>query len=435
MAGLSDTQVKKAKANESAYRIADSGGLFIFITPAGGKHWRLRYRFGGKEQTLSLGSYPEVSLLDARRARDDAKGILKSGRDPSLQKKLNKLIGKKEATETFEIVAREWHALQVPRWTSQHAGEVLWSLEKDVFPSIGSLPIREVDAPIVLAVLRLVEKRDAKDLARRLRQRMSAVFVYAIATGRGAQDPAATVMKALAPIKKGKQPAITDLAQVRELLRRTESHEVFGHPVTRLAIRLIALTAVRPGTLASTPWSEFDDIDEAMPVWQIPASRMKLKLQSKDDDNRDHLVPLSKQALETIAVLRRLTGRTGWVFPNTRHSTKHMSENAMGYLLNRAGYHHRHVPHGFRSSFSTIMNEMFPADRFVIDFMLAHVPKDDVEAAYNRALYLPRRVELAQIWADLILKESPSAEELINAPRKNVKNLGELRADPWSRTT
>jgi integrase len=278
-------------------------------------------------------------------------------------------------------------------------------------------------------VLRLVEHRDAKELARRLRQRMSAIFVYAIATGRGSEDPAATVMKALAPMRKGKQPAITDLDEIRELLRRTETPELPAHPVTRLAIRFIALTAVRPGTLASTPWSEFDDLDEETPVWQIPASRMKLQLQNKDDEQRDHLVPLSKQAMETLAVLRTLTGRTPWVFPNTRNPQKIMSENAMGYLLNRAGYHHRHVPHGFRSTFSTIMNELYPADRFVIDFMLAHVPKDDVEAAYNRALYLRRRVELAQIWADLLMDGAPPARILLKAPRKNVKKLGRLGAN------
>lgn len=412
--------------------MADSGGLFVFVTPAGGKLWRLRYRYNGKEKTLSLGSYPEVTLLDARRARDTAKEMLKSGRDPSLQKKLDKLIGQREAAETFEVVAREWHALQKPRWTRQHAWEVNWSLEKDVFPSIGAMPIRDIDAPLVLAVLRLVEKRGAKDLARRLRQRMSAIFVYAIATGRGADDPAAIVMQAMAPIKRGKQPAITDLDKIRELLRRTESSEVCGHPVTRLAIRFIALTAVRPGALTATPWSELDELDEEAPIWQIPAERMKLKLQNKEDEQRDHLVPLSKQAMETLAVLRTLTGRTPWVFPNSRHSSKPMSENTMGYLLNRAGYHHRHVPHGFRSTFSTIMNELHPEDRFVIDFMLAHVPKDDVEAAYNRALYLKRRVELAQIWADMLLEGAPPAKALLKAPRKNIKKLGRLGTDAGS---
>lgn len=306
---------------------------------------------------------------------------------------------------------------------------MLWSLEKDVFPSIGQIPIKEIDAPLVLAVLRLVEQRDAKDKARRIRQRMSAVFVYAIATGRGKDDPAAIVMKAMAPLKRGKQPAITDLDEVRILLRRTESFELCAHPVTRLAVRFIALTAVRPGTLTSTPWREFDDIDEAMPVWQIPAERMKMKLQHKDDERRDHLVPLSKQAVATLSVLSTLTGRTPWVFPNGRHSSKPMSENAMGYLLNRAGYHHRHVPHGFRATFSTIMNELYPGDRFVIDFMLAHVPKDDVEAAYNRALYLNRRIELAQIWADLLLEGAPEPNLLLKAPRKNINRLGSLGAD------
>jgi integrase len=417
MAGLTDTQVKKAKPADAAYRIADSGGLFVFITPAGGKLWRLRYRFNGKEKTLSLGAYPDVSLLEARSARDEAKKSLKSGRDPSAQKRIERLIGRRQSEETFETIAREWHALQKPNWVERHADDVLSSLEDDVFPDIGPLPLRNITAPIVLAVLRQVEQRGAKETARRLRQRISAIFVYAIATGRAEDDPAATVLKAMAPMVKGKQPAVVELGGACALLRATEA--VPSHPVTKLAIRLLALTAVRPGTLAATPWAEFADLRDADNIWQIPAARMKLKLQHKEDEERDHLVPLSTQAIETIEVLRKLTGRGTYVFPNGRHAHKPMSENAMGYLINRDGYHHKHVPHGFRSTFSTIMNERYPADRFMIDLMLAHVPKDQVEAAYNRARYLARRKELAQIWADLILPAgSPTADALLAGPRK-----------------
>jgi integrase len=268
----------------------------------------------------------------------------------------------------------------------------------------------------VLALLRVIEKRDAKETARRVRQRMSAVFLYAISSGRAENDPAAVVKGAMAPMKKGKQPAIIDLEKAREMLAKAEAEP--AHPVTKLALRILALTAVRPGTLATTPWTEWADLDTAEPLWQIPAERMKLRLQHKDDEARDHLVPLSRQAVEAIAALRTISGRGPVAFPNTRHAHKPMSENAMGYLLNRAGYHHKHVPHGWRATFSSVMNERFPADKPVIDLMLAHTPKDKVEGAYNRALHLTRRRELAQLWADLILEGARPATDLLIGPRR-----------------
>lgn len=242
------------------------------------------------------------------------------------------------------------------------------------------------------------------------------MFVFAISSGRADNDPASVVLGAMAPVRKGKQPAITDLAAAREILARVE--EEVAHPVTKLAHRLLALTTVRPGTLIGTPWQEFDEIDQGNPVWRIPAARMKLKQSKKDDEAHDHLVPLSRQALEVIATLRILTGKGPLVFPNTRHAHKPMSENAIGYLLNRAGYHSRHVPHGWRSTFSTVMNENYPADRAVIDLMLAHVPKDRVEGAYNRAQHLQRRTELAQLWADIILGGAKPTTELLKGPWK-----------------
>lgn len=418
---LKDTQVKNAKPAEKPYRLADGEGLNLFVSTAGAKVWRYRYRFDGKEKTLVIGGYPDVSLSDARQAREDAKALLKAGKDPSAVKKLEKIIGKQKAADTFEVIAREWHELQKPHWVAKHADDVLLSLEKDVFPAIGDLQINDIDAPTVLGVLRLVEKRDAKETARRIRQRISAVFVYAIASGRASTDPAAVVRGAMAPMKKGRQPAITDLDKAREMLLR--SWETPAHPVTKLGLRMLVLTAVRPGTLITTPWREWSDLDDDDPIWQIPAARMKLKLQHKDDEARDHLVPLSRQAVETIAVLRSLTGRGPFALPNGRHAHKAMSENALGYLLNRAGYHSKHVPHGFRATFSSIMNERFPADRQIIDLMLAHTPKDKVEGAYNRAEHLPRRKELAQEWADIVLRDMPSAEDLLTGRRKNLKEV------------
>lgn len=413
---LTDAQIKKTKPAEKAFKLADSGGLHLFITPAGGKLWRYRYEFGGKEKLLSLGQYPTLSLFDARRARDDAKATLRAGRDPSSVKKLAKLTAATSAATTFEDVAKEWHKLQADGWVQRHAEDVIDSLTREVFPVLGNVAIRDIGAPDVIGLLRIVENRGAKETARRIRQRMSAVFQYAISTGRAELDPAGMVQKAMAPLKKGRQPAVVKLDDARAMLIKVEAEK--AHPATKLAMRILALTAIRPGTLATTPWSEWADLDPNEPLWHVPAARMKLKLHHKDDEARDHFVPLSAQAVEAIEALRSLTGRGPLAFPNTRHAHKPMSENALGYLLNRAGYHGHHVPHGWRATFSSVMNERFRADKPVIDLMLAHVPKDKVEGAYNRALHLGRRRELAQEWADLILADAKPASELLRGPRR-----------------
>jgi integrase len=237
---------------------------------------------------------------------------------------------------------------------------------------------------------------------------MSAVFVYGIASGICQADPAAIVKGAMAPLIKGRQPAIVDLDEAREVLRRAEEEP--AHPVTKLALRLLALTAVRPGEIRGASWHEFERLDGREPLWRIPALRMKMK--------QEPLVPLSRQAVAVIAAVRSLTGRGPLVFPNARHALRPMSENAIGYLLNRAGYHSRHVPHGWRATFSTIMNERYQHDRQVIDLMLAHAPKDKTEAAYNRAAHMPRRRELAQAWSDLLLADMPEPASLICGARR-----------------
>lgn len=413
---LTDAQIKKAKGQDKPYKLSDGSGLHLYVSPSGGKLWRFRYEFAGKEKLLSIGSYPEISLLDARSSRDDAKRLLRDGKDPGIAKKLKKLTGVQQAGQTFESLAREWFELQKSHWVERHRNDVIDSLEKEVFPHIGDSPIREIGVPEVMGMLRLIEARGALETARRVRQRVSAIFVYAIATGRATGDPAAIVKGAMAPLKKGRQPAITDLAKAREMLMKAEKET--AHPVTKLALRILALTAVRPGTLITTPWAEWRDLDERDPLWQIPAERMKLRLMHKDDEARDHLVPLVKQTVEAIGALLTATGRGPLAFPNTRHSHKPMSENAIGYLLNRAGYHHKHVPHGWRATFSTVMNERFPSDKHIIDLMLAHTPKDKIEGAYNRALHLERRRQLAQEWADLILEGAMDASELLIGPRR-----------------
>ncbi len=424
---LTDTAIRKAKAQDKPYKLSDTNGLHVYVTKAGSKIFRYRYEFLGKEKTLVIGDYPEMSLLEARRARDEARLLLKSGRDPSAQKKLEKVIQRSDAEATFSVLAKEWFGLASTVWAPAHANEVWRTLKRDVLPHIGGLPVTAIDAPTVLGVLRLIEKRGAVETAKRHRQRISAIFVYAISTGRATTDPAAVLQSALVPLHKGRRPALTTVEEIRQLL--ADVCKTPGRPHVKLALKLLAITAVRPGTLADTPWSEWDDLDENNPVWRIPAARMKLKLERKQDDLYDHLVPLPPQALEIIALLRRLTGRGEYVFPNPRRPTQPMSANAMGYFLNRADYYEKHVPHGFRASFSSIMNERYPRDRHVIDLMLAHTPKDKVEAAYNRALHIERRKELAQIYADLILEGVPSLEEFVNGPVR-INKKGSNPAPP-----
>lgn len=405
---LTNTKIRSAKAEAKAYRLADTGGLFVHVMPSGKKIWRLRYKFQKREKTLTLGDYPSVTLADARLEREEAKRILREGRDAALEKKVIALAARIDTATTFEIVARSWHEQRKILWTPTYATDVLRSLERDIFPALGHFPINDLNPPLVLAALRQIEDRGAIETAHRVRQRMSDVFVHAIASGIGVADPAAVVAPALRPVVRGRQPAITDLAEVREMVRRTEAES--AHPVTLLAFRLLYLTAVRPGELRGALWEEFD-LNGPEPIWCIPAERMKMK--------REHIVPLSRQAVETLRAIKPFSRHWPHLFPNTRRPSQVICENAIGYLLNRAGFHQRHVPHGFRSSFSTIMNEHHQADRQVIDVMLAHALKDKVEGAYNRALYLKRRRELAQEWADLISEGQIGLDRLVANRRRS----------------
>ncbi|WP_298281177.1 phage integrase central domain-containing protein [Acidocella sp.] len=405
---LTDAKVRNVKPADKPFRLTDAGGLFLWVTPAGGKIWRLRYEYQRKEKLISLGPYPEIPLGQARELRDEAKAQLRGGKDPSAQRKLDRVKTATATATTFEGVARDWHALLRPTWTERHADDVIKSLERAAFPVLGALPIGEIEPPVVVGVLRAVEAGGAPETARRLRQRISAVFAYAIAHGLAKHDPAHLARGVLAPMKKGRQPAITQLEPLREMLRAAEA--IPAHPVTRLALRFLALTAVRPGELRGARWDEIVGLDGASPLWEIPAERMKMKVA--------HAVPLSRQAVAVIEATRPFTARHPLVFPNSRHAHHPLSENALGYLLNRAGYHGHHVPHGFRASFSSVMNEAFRADRQIIDLMLAHSPKDEIEGAYNRALHADRRRELAQAWADMLLEGFPNPSDLAPLARR-----------------
>ncbi|MGG5811431.1 tyrosine-type recombinase/integrase [Falsiroseomonas sp. CW058] len=410
---LTDRQIRALKPSEKLYRVRDGGGLVLQVMPSGSKLWHYRYQIGGKERTLSIGTYPDVSLLEARQARDAARDLLREGRDPSTEKRLRRLAAMAAGGTTFEAIARGWHESQRTRWTDRHAADVLASLQADAFPTLGRLPIADITAPMVLAVLRKVEARGAVESAHRLRQRISAAFVHAIGEGVATTDPAAQVQRLLKPVERGRQPAITDLDGLRQMLRDAEGRP--AQPVTKLALRFLALTVVRPGAeLLGARLAEIEDLDGPEPSWRIPAPRTKTK-------RADHLVPLAPQAVEVVQALMPFIGKSGLLFPTARTTRRAISNNAIGYLLNRAGYHGQHVPHGWRAAFSTVMNERHRADRAVIDAMLSHVPKERVEAAYNRAEHLARRRELAEEWAGLLLDGLPAAEDLLRGPRRPLR--------------
>ncbi|PYD63031.1 tyrosine-type recombinase/integrase [Gluconacetobacter entanii] len=385
---LTDAAVRRAKPQEKPYKIHDSGGLHVLVKPNGSRLWRLKYRFGGKEKLLSIGAYPEVSLSGARKARDSAKEELRAGRDPSLTKKQRRA----EAACTknhLRSVGEAWLKIKKPIWSEVHSQNVEYTLQRFIWPKLGNIPVTDISPPMVLEVIEGIGRTGSRDTAQRVRQRLSAIFIYGIACGLGNSDPAAVIKEALPPVQKGNFPAITDLQTLRGMLRAIE--DIPAHPVTLLAIRFLALTAVRPGEVRAMPWSELDG-----DTWLIPSERMKMR--------RPHLVALSRQAQETIDAVRTLTGRGPLVFPNARWAHKPMSDNAMSTLLKRAGFAGMHVPHGFRSSFSSIMNEQYPQDRAIIDQMLAHVSQNKVEAVYNRSEHKDRKRQLAQDWADMLVE-------------------------------
>lgn len=440
---LNDAKIKAAKAQDKAYRLGDSGQLYLQVAPTGAKHWRMNYTYGrnaaGKpvQKTLAFGSYPAVTLLDARRRRDEAKALLREGKDPAVEKRIASKALSEANQNTFEVVARRWHELKKPTWDEVHQNDVIRSLERDIFPHVGDLPITAIKAPKLLDVLQRVEKRGAIETAHRLRQRCSAVFVYGIGAGLCEADPAAGLGANLKDVPKAKkQPSIIDgkrdqdarITAVRQLLIDCEAERC--RATTKLALRFIALTAVRPNELHGARWDEMEGLDGPEPTWTIPAARMKGDKERKEEEGGEHIVPLSRQAVDVLAAVRKLTGRLQLVFPGERHLHKPMSENTLRALLIRAGYYQRHVPHGFRAAFSTIMNERADRewretghkgaspDRAILDLMLAHVPQgtSGSETAYNRAAYLPRRRELAQEWADIILGGFCSAELHLGGP-------------------
>ncbi len=418
---LTDTACKKAKPQEKPYKLTDAQGLHLYVTPKGYKSWRWKYRFAGKEKRLVFGAYPEVTLVEARSLREDAARQLRAGVDPSVDKRQRAAAHMARAGSTFGAVANDWYVSQERTWSPRYATVVRRSLDIDVLPRLGSLPIESITTPIVLQVLRAIEQRGAIETAHRVRQRISEIFARAIASGVATSDPATVAARALSKVKKGKYPAVRTLDAARKVLRTVEAQP--GHPLTKLASRLLALTAVRSGVLRLAEPKEFEDLDGPNPIWRIPAAKMKLVLERKEDAAFEFIVPLAPQSVELVKMAIEFTGaHQPLIFRSVRHPRKPISDSTISKAYREAGFSGLHVPHGWRSTYSTIMNELAAeqnrvGDRSIIDLMLAHVP-EGVEAAYNRAAYMPRRRELAREWADLLTQGLDPVGTLLTGPRR-----------------
>ena len=386
---LSDMKIQKAKSKDKNVTLFDGGGLFLMVTPTGGKLWRFKYRYDGKQKLLAFGTYPEISLLDARKRRDEARSQLAHGIDPGAVRKAQKQANT-EATETFEIIAREWHERFKSNWTTEYASKIMSRLEGDVFPYIGAKPIKEIKAPELLTVLRRVEARGTFELAHRIRTICGQVFRYAVATGRAERDPAADLRGALSPVKTINRAAIIEPKKVGELLRAIDGYQ--GSFIVKCALKLAPLFFVRPGELRNAEWEEisFENAE-----WNIPASKMKMK--------EPHLVPLSQQAIDILKELKEYTGASRYVFPSGRTFDRPMSDNAILAALRRMGYAKDEMSgHGFRAMARTILDEVLQVRPDYIEHQLAHAVRDPNGRAYNRTAHLNERRKMMQTWADYL---------------------------------
>ncbi len=382
---LTDTKIKQVKPAAKPIKLTDGGGLYLEVTPAGGKLWRFRYRVDGKESMMSLGDYPRVSLADARRARDDARAHVKEGINPALARQQAKAAQRFENANTFEAVALEWYADKSPKWSKCHAHNVKTIIDRDLLPKLGKLTVRSVTTPIVYSVLKKIEARQAPTRAILARQIVGGICKLAILTHRADYNVAEPLKGEIArsPVQHRKQLRDADLP---DFLRRLEDYP--GHQTTAIAVKLLLLTVVRPGEICGARWDEFN-FDRA--EWVIPAKRMKMK--------EEHVVPLARQALALLEQLKELTGHEQHLFPANGTKSAHMPTGTLRNAIVKLGYADRFNPHGARGTFSTACNEAgFRAD--VIEAQLAHAERDQVRASYNQAKYLPERRQMMQAYAD-----------------------------------
>jgi len=386
---LTDTAVRNAKPADNPIKLFDGGGLFLHITPAGQRYWRLKYRFAGKEKLLALGVYPDVGLKEARDRREEAKRLLGEGIDPSVERKVRKVATVERAASSFEAVACEWHAKYAPNWSKSNADKVLARLENDVFPWLGGRPIAEIKAPELLGVARRVESRGALDTAHRVLQTCGQIFRYAVATGRAERDPSGDLRGALPPAKGRHYAAPTDPKEVAGLLRMFDAFT--GTFVVKCALLLAPMLFVRPGELRAAEWADVD-LDAA--EWRFVSSKRDVA----------HIVPLSTQAVAILRDLHALTGHGRYLFPGARDKAKPMSEAAINAALKRMGIdtQKEFTGHGVRPIARTILREVLGFEAEVIELQLAHRKKDPNGAAYDRVAFLAVRKQMMQAWADYL---------------------------------
>jgi integrase len=396
---LTDTAIRRAKPIAKPIRIADSAGLYLEVSPSGGKLWRFKYRFDRKQKLLALGAYPAISLASARDRRDQARKMLAEGIDPGEQRKAAKAVRAGLAANTFEVIGREWYAKTAPMLAENTKSKLLRFLETDVFPWIGARPIASLAAADLIRVIERIEQRGALDIARRVHNYMGRIFRYAVGRGLATRDPSRDIeLKDILPPEDVQHHAsVTDPKAVGGLLRAIDGFTgAFG---TRCALRLAALAFVRPGELRHAEWTEFD-FEKA--EWRIPAGKMKMKEQ--------HIVPLSDQAVGILREIQPLTGTGRYVFPSERGGGRPMSDNTINAALRRMGYAKEEMTgHGFRSMASTLLHEL-GLPHAAIERQLAHGERNKVSAAYNFAEHLPERRKMMQQWADYLDKLKAGAD-------------------------
>jgi integrase len=386
---LTDTRVKNAKPQAKLYKLVDERGLHLSVYPSGSKLWQMRYRFDGKEKTASLGKYPEVSLAEAREKRDQMRKLVTNDIDPVHSQRAAKEAKKLAQAHSFEAVARTWFEGWRAARSPRHAEYVIRRLEADVFPLIGSRPVSEIQAPELVKMMKAIQRRGALDIAKRSYQMTSQVFRYAIAHGLAERNPAGDIKPSdILPSRRQTNYARVDAKELPSLLRAIEAYQ--GTRVTRLAMKLLALTFVRTGELIAARWDEFD---LQAGHWRIPAERMKMRA--------EHIVPLSLQAIQTLQILHGVTGHSELLFPGERNHLKPISNNTILKALERMGYKGRMTGHGFRGLASTVLHEQ-GFDHAHIELQLAHQERNTTSAAYNHATYLKQRARMMLWWGDYL---------------------------------
>ncbi len=393
---LTDTAIRNAKPSEKPVKLFDERGLYLEVSPAGGKWWRLKYRFDGKEKRLSLGVYPDVSLKDARDRRDTSRKLLADGIDPSENRKAQKATKQDRAANSFEVVAREWYAKHAPNWAEHHGDRIIRRFERDIFPWIVGRPIADVTAPELLAVVRRIESRGALETAHRALGNCGQVFRYAVATGRAMRDLSGDLRGALPPVKGEHFAAVTEPKRAAELLRTLDGYQ--GTLTVACALRLAPLVFVRPGELRRAEWADID-LDTA--EWRYTVTKT----------DTAHIVPLATQAVAILRELHALNGTGRYVFPGARTNGRPMSDNAILAAMRRTGIGKDEMSgHGFRAMARTILDEVMGVRPDLIEHQLAHAVKDPNGRAYNRTAHLPERRKMMQQWADYLDKLKTEAE-------------------------